>query len=89
MTGFLGMDVPAVRNLASQLSAKADEIETIMSMLSSQLSSVQWLGPDADAFRNDWQSVHRVQLTTVAQALRDASTRATNNATQQEQVSQS
>jgi uncharacterized protein YukE len=87
MTGFLGMDVPAVRNLATQLSAKADEIESIMSALTSQLHSVQWMGSDADTFRNDWQSVHRVQLTAVAQALRDAATRANNNATQQEQAS--
>jgi len=87
MTSFLGMDVPAVRNLATQLSAKADEIETIMSVLTSQLHSVQWLGSDADMFRNDWQSVHRVQLTSVAQALRDASMRATTNANQQEQAS--
>jgi uncharacterized protein YukE len=89
MTGFLGMDVPAVRNLATQLSAKADEIESIMSVLTSQLHSVQWMGPDADNFRNDWQSVHRVQLSTVAQALRDAATRANNNANQQEQASSS
>ena len=48
---------------------------------------MQWVGFDADGFRNDWQSTHRTQLHAVATALRDASTRATANANQQEQAS--
>ncbi|MGI5242977.1 hypothetical protein [Dactylosporangium sp. CA-139066] len=84
-----GMDVSAVRTLANQLSAKADEIETIAGSLSSQLDGTQWLGADADSFRGDWQNTHRTQLQNVAGALRDASTRASQNATQQEQASSS
>jgi uncharacterized protein YukE len=87
MVSFTGMDIPAVRTLATQLSAKADEIESIANTLSSQLDGVQWIGFDADGFRNDWQSTHRTQLHAVATALRDASTRATANANQQEQAS--
>jgi len=82
-----GMDVSAVRTLANQLTAKADEIETIASTLSSQLDGTQWLGADADGFRGDWHNTHRSQLQNVATALRDASTRAVNNAVQQEQAS--
>lgn len=84
---FTGMDVPAVRNLAAQLTAKADEIESIATLLSSQLDGIQWVGADADGFRGDWQSTHRTQLHTVATALRDASTRATSNANQQDEAS--
>lgn len=87
MSSMLGMDIAAVRNLAGQLMAKADEIETIANTLTTQLDAAQWIGPDATAFRGDWVSVHRAQLTTVANALRDASNRATNNANQQEQAS--
>jgi len=89
MASFTGMDIGAVRTLASQLSAKADEIDAIANGLSSQLDGVQWVGFDADSFRSDWQSTHRIQLHNVATALRDASTRATANATQQEQASAS
>jgi uncharacterized protein YukE len=89
MSGLTGMDISAVRTLASQLSAKADEIETIASTLTGQLDGTQWMGADADGFRNDWLNTHRVQLQNVAGALRDASTRATNNANQQEQASAS
>jgi hypothetical protein len=82
-----GMDVEAVRLLASQLSAKADEIDTIANALTTQLGNVQWLGMDADTFRGDWNTSYHTQLQTVSSALRDASTRATNNAAQQEQAS--
>lgn len=87
MSSMLGMDIGAVRNLAGQLMAKADEIDSIANTLTTQLDSAQWVGPDATAFRGDWVSVHRAQLTTVANALRDASNRATTNANQQEQAS--
>jgi hypothetical protein len=42
---------------------------------------------DADGFRGDWHNTYRPQPQTVSSALRDASTRATNNAVQQEQAS--
>ena len=87
MTSFVGMDVSAVRTLASQLIAKADEIDTICTTLGSQLDSTQWVGPDATSFRGDWNGTYRAQLSTVAHALRDASSRATNNANQQDQAS--
>lgn len=87
MGSMLGMDIGAVRNLAGQLMAKADEIVTIANTLTSQLDGAQWVGSDATAFRGDWMSVHRTQLTTVAEALREASNRATTNANQQEQAS--
>ena len=89
MAGFTGMDVAALRTLASQLSAKADEIDSIANGLSSQLDGVQWVGFDADGFRNDWQTTHRTQLHAVSTALRDASSRATANANQQEEASAS
>jgi uncharacterized protein YukE len=87
MPGFYGMDVDAIRVLAGQLGLKADEIDTIATTLSTQIDGANWSGPDADSFRSDWAATHRAQLTAVAGALRDASTRATNNANQQAEVS--
>ncbi|MCS7484130.1 hypothetical protein ACFFQW_28995 [Umezawaea endophytica] len=87
MGGFYGMDVDAIRALATQLGAKADEIDTIASTLSAQIDSANWAGPDADIFRGDWAASYRTQLTAVASALRDAATRANNNATQQAETS--
>ncbi len=87
MAGFVGMDPAAVRALAAQLNAKADEIRTIATNLSTVLDNTQWVGTDATGFRGDWHGAHRTQLMTVADALNNASTRATNNAEQQEQAS--
>jgi len=87
MTGFIGMDPAAVRTLAAQLHAKADEIRNIATSLTSTLAGTHWAGNDANHFRDEWNSSHRTQLMNVAEALSDASTRATSNAEQQEQAS--
>jgi len=47
----------------------------------------RWQGRDADAFRSDWAGSYRTQLVAVSTALREASTRATANAGQQEEAS--
>ncbi|HEU5332743.1 MAG TPA: WXG100 family type VII secretion target [Actinocrinis sp.] len=85
--GMYGMDIDAVRSFAKQLDSKADEIEQIINALTSGLGSVQWEGPDASGFRQDWETCHRSQLKNVADALRQTATTANNNATQQEQTS--
>lgn len=87
MTGFVGMDPAAVRSLAAQLNVKADEIRTIATNLSTVLDNTQWVGNDANGFRSDWHGTHRTQLMSVADALSNASTRASSNAEQQEQAS--
>jgi len=87
MTGFIGMDAEAVRLLAKQLELKAGEIDTIANTLSTQIDGTTWLGRDADTFRADWSGTYRTQLVAVSTALREASTRATNNAAQQEEAS--
>jgi uncharacterized protein YukE len=86
---MLGMDVGEVRSFANQLDSRADEIEQIVNTLSNALHQVQWQGNDANGFRHDWESTHRSQLNTVANALRDAARVANNNANQQEQTSAS
>lgn len=82
-----GMDVGAVRQLASQFGAKADEIDQIASTLTTQLDGTAWIGPDATRFRSDWQSQHVAALRNVSNALREAQQTAMRNADQQEQAS--
>lgn len=84
---IVGMDIQQVRQLSTQLSQKASDIEQILSSLSSQLGSTQWEGPDANQFRNDWSGQHTSALRNVANALRDAANKASQNASQQEQTS--
>lgn len=87
MAGFTGMDIPQVRNLANQMRAKADEIESIMNQLTNQLGQAQWVGNDRQQFEGDWNGQYCTSLRNVANGLRDAATRADQNADQQEQAS--
>lgn len=82
-----GQDIEQVQNLSSQLNAKADDIQNVITQLSSAISSVQWMGPDADRFRSDWQSQHTAQLKAVVSALRTASQNASRNAQEQQSAS--
>ena len=84
---FTGMDVAAVRTLAQQMNSSADEIQQIQQALTSQLQGASWVGPDREHFVSDWQSTHVQQLQQVVNALHDAATRATQNAQEQENVS--
>lgn len=88
MSNFTGMDIPAVRQLATQLNAKAGEIRNLRSQLTSQLDSTAWVGPDRDRFHGDWTGQYCNALEQVACGLEEASQRATMNAQQQEQASQ-
>lgn len=86
---FTGMDIPGVRQLATQLTTKANEIQQIMQTLSSSLQNTQWVGPDQTRFVGDWQSTHVTALNNVINGLNDASRKATQNATEQESASNS
>lgn len=82
-----GADVQQLGQLGSKLQEGASQIETQKSNLTSLLNSTNWKGPDADKFREEWSGTHTTQLTKVAEALKEASTRAKRNAEQQEQAS--
>jgi uncharacterized protein YukE len=84
-----GMDSEAVRMFANQLTTDADQIETVVNSLTSQLHGVQWIGADASRFTDNWDSTYRPQLQAVSNALRDAASVANANVIQQEQASAS
>ncbi|MCU1498141.1 MAG: hypothetical protein JWM47_2094 [Acidimicrobiales bacterium] len=84
---FTGMDIGQVRSLSQQMKSKADEIESIMSTLTSALSGAQWVGPDRQKFEGEWTQQYCTALRNVAEGLRTAATTADQNATQQEQAS--
>ena len=87
MAQMIGMDVAEVRGLAQQLHQASDEINNLVSQLTSKLSSTTWVGNDRTKFEGDWQSQHVTALKNVSQSLVDAGTLAGQNADQQEQAS--
>ncbi|QDW31203.1 hypothetical protein FFF93_016615 [Arthrobacter sp. KBS0702] len=82
-----GADVAQLKTLGSKLQAGSQEIENQKSMLTKVLAGTQWMGPDADKFRNEWNGEHMAALTRVSQALQQASQQATRNAADQESAS--
>lgn len=87
MSAFTGMDISQVRSLSTKLRSKADEIEGIMRELTGALDSTQWVGPDRERFKGDWDGQYCTSLRQVAEGLRTAAQTAEQNATQQEQAS--
>jgi Proteins of 100 residues with WXG len=82
-----GADVQQLKTLGSKLVAGSNEIEQQRNTLNKVLQGTDWKGPDADRFRNEWQSQHMTSLQKVAQALDEAGKKATKNANEQEQAS--
>ncbi|MCO4237373.1 hypothetical protein NG702_08040 [Pseudarthrobacter sp. MDT3-28] len=62
-------------------------MEQQRSNLTRVLDSTNWKGPDADHFRGEWSGTHTAALNQVIQALKDASKKATKNASEQDQAS--
>ena len=87
MANVWGLDVEQVRTLGTNLDREADSIDQILSKLTGVLNNTQWTGPDATAFRNDWQSSHSSALRKVSAALREVADAARRNAAAQEQTS--
>ena len=87
MSNVEGMDIEAGRLLAGHLNDRAHEIDILTSALTTELTNLQWLGPDADSFRHEWDTNYQAQLHNIAAMLRDVGGRVTANATQQETAS--
>ena len=84
----LGADVEQLDLLSRKFDEEAQRIETAVSAISAQVLSIWWQGPDADRFRNQWESTDTATLRQVVQRLQAAGTDCRNQANQQRQVSQ-
>jgi Proteins of 100 residues with WXG len=82
-----GADVEQLRQLGKNLQQGADVIESQRNSLTALLDNTQWMGPDADKFKEQWRGEHTNKLNQVADALREAGNRAKQNAEQQFQAS--
>ncbi|WP_395400235.1 hypothetical protein ACHMXB_17020 [Arthrobacter sp. UC242_113] len=88
MANVWGADVEQLRNLSRQLSAGSAEIQRQRNLLTNALTNTEWTGPDAVAFRSQWEGEHVQSLARVAEALEQAGQQATRNAQQQYDASQ-
>ena len=56
---FQGMDTEQVTGQSEALARAAQRLEGLLGDLDGSVRSVAWVGPDADAFREQWGSTHR------------------------------
>ena len=82
-----GLDVEQVRSLSKQLNTQSQQVQQILTSLTSALQNVQRTGPDAEGFRSEWSGQHTAALKAVIAALEDASQKASKNASDQESTS--
>lgn len=82
-----GSDAEQLEQLGSRLDGAADALRTTAQILDQALSWAPWDGGDAELFRNDWNSIHRLQLESAAQHLVDVSGVLRRNAAGQRRAS--
>lgn len=84
----LGADVEQLEILGRRFDEEAQKIESAASVINSQVLATWWQGPDAERFRNEWQSTDMSVLRQVVQRLQAAANDCRIQANQQRQVSQ-
>ena len=82
-----GMDIAQIRNLARQMDQRANEIEGLLSQLTTQMRELPWAGDDRNRFVDDWEGRHAAGLRRVAEGLKHAAKDARDHARNQEWAS--
>ncbi|GAA1334564.1 hypothetical protein GCM10009592_30530 [Brachybacterium rhamnosum] len=87
MSGFYGADTEQLREQAGACLRGSGTLRDLIGTTSAMVGAVEWTGPDADAFRERWQSEVRAQLTARADALRARADELTARAEEQDGAS--
>jgi len=82
-----GADYQELKNFAKAVKQDADKIEAIAKTLGPKIKSLQWKGPDADTFKNNWDSMYERNLKMLATILDGVAKEADKNAEDQNTIS--
>lgn len=82
-----GLDLNAISELTTKLDREADAINSTMTGLNASLNQVEWRGPDADRFRQTWQSTTMPQVRSAVSGIRNAAAETRANAEAQARAS--
>lgn len=69
MSGFFGAQTDQLRAQAEACRRSSGALHDLIGTTSSLIASVEWSGPDADAFRERWAVEVRARLTERAEAI--------------------
>jgi WXG100 family type VII secretion target len=81
------MDPAAAKALAGKMTKTAETINQAVQALTSAVDGVNWKGPDAERFKQDWRGSCAPSVKKVADMLRTHATKLTQEAQQQAQAS--
>lgn len=86
---MVGMDVEAIRGVATQLNGQADAIDGVITSIDGMIASAigVWQGTDAQQFQDWWNSQHKPALMNAREAIAGLASSANNNAAAQEAAS--
>jgi uncharacterized protein YukE len=87
MAGFLGMDPESGKALAGKMTKTAETITQAVQGLTSAVDGVQWKGPDAERFKQEWRTNGVTAVRKVAELLKAQATKLNKEAQQQVQTS--
>lgn len=85
---FQGMDTEQVTGQSEALARAAQRLEGLLGELDGSVRSVAWVGPDADAFREQWGSTRREGESLVMPGLEDRSRELQQHVEEQDRASE-
>ena len=67
--GMQGADIMQMQQLEQRLQQESQTVTELMGRIDQALSNVQWTGPAADRFKQEWSENFKKALTTLSDAL--------------------
>lgn len=67
--GMQGADIMQMQQLEQRLSQESTAVRELMSRIDQSLLNIQWTGPAADRFKQEWSDNFVKALTTLSEAL--------------------
>lgn len=82
-----GADVEQLDQLGRRLDEEAQKLKHAISTVTTQVAQTWWKGPDADRFRQDWDSTHRAALARLGESLQLAAQQVRRQAAAHREIS--
>lgn len=84
-----GMNIEPVRSAAQQLTAKGNEVDSLIGKIDGEVQTLasSWHGKDSSDFASEWNGTHKASLKQIAKLLEDMGHKGTMNANKQESAS--
>lgn len=82
-----GADVEQLEQLGRKFDEESQQLKQAISVVANQLGQTWWQGPDADKFRQEWDSTHKAALARLAEGLQQAAQQVKKQAGEQRRVS--